>query len=243
MNQISASTNTWPQLKIANGTIEALKWLALVLMLGDHINKYILNDSVVWLYDAGRVAMPLFVFVLAYNLARPGALERGVYRRTLIRLAVFGLLASPAFLALGGLQHGWWPLNILFTLLVLTGVLRLLEAGTGAGYLCAALVFVLGGSLVEFWWPAIAFGVGIWLYCKKPSIAPLLLAATACAALGYINCNQWALSALLVLTAAPCIKISCPRVRWFFYAFYPAHLSIIWLARIPMRQAGYLFFT
>jgi len=116
MNQIAARIASWPRPEIANGTIEALKWLALVLMIGDHINKYLLNDTVAWLYDAGRLTMPLFVFVLAYNLARPGALESGAYRRTMIRLAVFGALASPAFLALGGLVNGWWPLNILFTL-------------------------------------------------------------------------------------------------------------------------------
>ncbi|WP_240476522.1 hypothetical protein [Marinobacterium rhizophilum] len=43
--------------------------------------------------------------VLAYNLARPGQLERGTYPRTIIRLAVFGVLASAPFIALGDLLH------------------------------------------------------------------------------------------------------------------------------------------
>ncbi|MEX5694976.1 TraX family protein, partial [Pseudomonas syringae] len=77
-------------------------------------------------------------------------LESGAYCRAMIRLAVFGALASPAFLALGGLVNGWWPLNILFTLFVLTAALRLLEMGRLQGYLAAGLVFALGGSLVEF---------------------------------------------------------------------------------------------
>lgn len=243
MNQIAACTTTWPRPQIANGTIEALKWLALVLMIGDHINKYLLNETVAWLYDAGRLAMPLFMFVLAYNLARPGALESGAYRRTMIRLAVFGALASPAFLALGGLVNGWWPLNILFTLFVLTATLRLLEIGRLQGYLAAGLVFVLGGSLTEFCWPALAFGVAIWTYTKQSSVPALILGFVSCAALGYINGNQWALAAIPVLLIAPFIVIPCPRLRWFFYAFYPAHLTLIWLARIPLRQAGYWFFT
>lgn len=243
MNQITARVTSWPRLEISSGTIEALKWLALVLMIGDHINKYLLNDTLPWLYDAGRLAMPLFMFVLAYNLARPGALESGVYRRTMIRLAVFGALASPAFLALGGLTYNWWPLNILFTLFVLTATLRLVEIGSLKGYLAAGMVFAIGGSLVEFWWPALAFGIAIWIYTKQPSVAALILAFASCAALGYINGNQWALASILILLVAPFLALPCPRLRWFFYAFYPVHLTLIWLARIPLSQAGYLFFT
>lgn len=86
-----------PRLAIPNGTVEALKWLALLLMTGDHINKYLFNGTMPLLFNAGRLALPLFAFVLAYNLARPGTLERGVYVRAMKRLALFGLLATPSF--------------------------------------------------------------------------------------------------------------------------------------------------
>ncbi|MEO9227811.1 MAG: TraX family protein [Devosia sp.] len=33
-----------------------------------------------------------------------------------------------------------------------------------------------------------------------------------------------------------------PRLRWAFYAYYPLHLTALWLIRIPMAKAGYLFF-
>ncbi|MDP5168595.1 TraX family protein [Pseudomonas syringae] len=243
MNRIAIDAYFWPRLVVSDGTIEAIKWLALVLMIGDHVNKYLLNDTVAWLYDAGRVAMPLFMFVLAYNLARPGAVERGAYRRTMIRLAISGTLATPAFIALGGLVNGWWPLNIMATLLVLTATLRLLEIGTLPGYLAATVVFVLGGSTVEFWWPAICLGVAIWSYTKQPSPPALILSLVACAALAFINGNHWALASLPIMLAAPFVHLRVKRVRWFFYGFYPAHLALIWLIRIPLRQAGYLFFT
>ena len=77
------------------------------------------------------------VFVLAYNLVRPGTFERGAYPRTMKRLALFGAVASVPFIALGGLFAGWWPLNVLFTLLVITATLYLVERG-GAGNLIAA---------------------------------------------------------------------------------------------------------
>jgi hypothetical protein len=243
MYPIAARATSWPHLEISNGTIETVKWLALVLMIGDHINKYLFNGTLTWLYNAGRLTMPLFMFVLAYNLARPKSLARGAYRRTMIRLAIFGALASPAFMALGGLVDSWWPLNILFTLFVLTATLYLLELGNLKGYLSAGLVFVLGGSMVEFWWPAVAFGIAIWSYTKQPSGPALILAVISCGALGYINGNQWALASLLILAGTPVVNFRCVRNRWFFYAFYPVHLTMIWLARIPLSHAGYLFFT
>lgn len=232
-----------PVLELKDGTLEFLKWLALALMIGDHINKYLLNDTVTWMFDAGRAAMPLFVFVLAYNLARPAASERGVYGRTLARLLIFGALATPAFIALGGLGGGWWPLNILFTLAALTGILACLEQKSQRSHLAAIFLFVVAGSLVEFWWPAIAFGIAVWSYKRQPSIATAALAFVALASLHQINGNSWAMVAIVPIMLSRLVDIKIPRVRWFFYAFYPAHLSLIWLARIPLREAGYLFFT
>jgi TraX protein. len=55
---------------------EAIKWIALVLMLGDHVNKYLFNESLPFLYEAGRTVMPMFCVVLAYNLARPDTLAK-----------------------------------------------------------------------------------------------------------------------------------------------------------------------
>lgn len=160
-------------LRIPDGTVEALKWLALVLMTGDHVNKYLFNATLPVLFEAGRVALPLFVFVLAYNLARPGTLERGVYGRTMSRLAMFGALASVPFVALGGLYAGWWPLNVMFTLLVVTATAYLVERGGKLHLAAAGVVFLVGGSSVEYWWPAVAFGLAVWSYTRRPSWAEI----------------------------------------------------------------------
>src|ERR1035437_4304359 len=107
-----------PRLALTDGTIEALKWLPLVLMTFDHINKHLLHEAVPAIFDAGRLAFPLFGFILAFNLARPGTLAREGYSRVLKRLAIFGAIASIPFIALGGLAWDWWPLNIMVTLFV-----------------------------------------------------------------------------------------------------------------------------
>ena len=157
------------------------------------------------------------VFVLAYNLARPGTFERGAYPRTMKRLALFGAVASVPFIALGGLFAGWWPLNVLFTLLV-------------------------GGSSVEYWWPAAILGLAVWSYCKRPTWSAAVIALLALASLWFINRNLWALAAVPLLLVASRLDLPMPRLRWAFYAYYPLHLAALWLIRIPMSKAGYLFF-
>jgi len=218
-----------PRIVVSDGTLEAIKWLALVLMVADHTNKYLLHDASHLLFNGGRIAMPLFVFVLAYNLARPDAYKRGVISRTMKRLALFGLLATPPFIALGGLLAGWWPLNILFALLSMTAIIYFLEQQTISGTLIACAVFIVGGSSVEFWWPVLAFGIALWWYCKTPHIAPLMIALVALLLLRIINGNYWAFSALPILIASTALKIPAPRYQLLFYYFYPLHLTLLWL--------------
>ena len=237
---VKRSMRDLPQLILSDGTVEALKWLALILMTGDHLNKYLFNGTLPVLFETGRLALPLFVCVLAYNLARPYALACGIYRRTMIRLAVFGGLATPLFIALGGSWfRGFWPLNVMFTLLVFTATACLVEQGK---FWSAGLVFLIGGGLGEFLWPAILFGLAIWSYSRQPSVRAAGIAFITCTSFWFINHNMWALAALPILLLATQFNFRVPRLRLFCYGYYPLHLAFLLLIRIPMTKAGYLFF-
>jgi len=230
---IRVPVSTAPALLLSSGTLEALKWLALLLMTLDHVNKYLLHASVPELFAAGRLALPLFGFVLGYNLARPGALASGGYLRTARRLAVFGSIATIPFIALGGLGWGWWPLNIMATLLVATLCAWLIEVGGPVRLAAAAAVFIVGGALVEFWWPGLAACLLAWAYCRRPSWVTLALWVGALASLYVINGNLWALAAAPLIFAAGQVKLTVPRGRLGFYVYYPAHLAVLWvLARL-----------
>jgi TraX protein len=219
-------------LRVADGTIEALKWLAVALMAIDHANKYLADGKMVWAFTAGRVCLPLFCFVLAYNLTRAGVLEGAGFTRVMKRTFGVGVLATPAFIALGGLLFYWWPLNIMFTLCVATLMLMFVARGGMGNYLLAALVFLLGGALVEFWWLGLALCLASWRYCKAPGVMSFVLLFTATASLYFINRNGWALAALPIILVAPFVAIHCPRVRFGFYIFYPLHLALLWGARL-----------
>lgn len=222
-----------PAFQLDAAGVGFLKWLALLLMLGDHVNKYLLAGSQVWMYNLGRISMPLFIFVLGYNLARYGNSQPDVYRSTAFRLFGFGVLAMPAYAALGAifgvLAGGWWPLNMMFTLLAAVVVAWLLDKGGRWPTIGACLVFVWGGALGEYWWPAVAACLYVWAYFRKPGVGYLLGFVVCLAVLQLINGNAWALCAVPLIAAARAWRWPLPRVKWFFYAFYPAHLSAIWL--------------
>ena len=228
-SQVRRRASAAPVLTLSSGTLEALKWFALILMTFDHVNKHLLHASVPELFAAGRLAMPLFGFVLGYNLARPDALADGAFKRTATRLAVFGSAACIPFIALGGLGWGWWPFNVMATLLVATLCAWLIEVGGWARIALACLLFILGGAVVEFWWPGLAACLLAWTYCRRPSWVTLAMWVGALASLYVINRNLWAIAALPLTFVAGQVNIKVPRSRLGFYVYYPAHLAVLWV--------------
>lgn len=220
--------------RLADGTLEALKWLALALMLLDHVNTFLYGRTLPGAYQAGRWVAPVFGFVLAYNLARPGALAAGVHLRVMRRLALFGLLATPPFMALVGNP---WPLNILFLLLAATGTIYGLERGGPAGLAIAGAFFVVGGLLAEYFYPGVAMVVTAWAWCREPNARHLVAWTVAVASLWLLNLNFWALAALPTILLLRHVDLRVPRVRWVFYAFYPAHLAVLWWLRDGPKAA------
>ena len=221
---------TWPRVELSDGAVEAMKWLGLILMTADHAKKYGLMPAIPGVYEAGRVAFPLFGIVLAYNLARAKSHDHAVYVRVLTRLLAYGAIASIPFIALGGLGFGWWPLNSMGTLAVSVGVMYLIESRPPFWKTKAATVFLLGGAMVEFWWPGVALCVGAWLYIKQPTWRALLLWVAGTAGLTVINGNWWACASFVVLAAVVCgVTIEIPRASRWFYLYYPAHLAVFLL--------------
>ena len=226
----TTSERRWrpPPVRVHDGSLEAIKLLAVAFMTIDHVNKYALHETQHLMFAVGRLAMPLFVLVLAFNLARPGAGRSGTFGRTLTRLMGSALVATPAYSAQGHLPGGWWPLNILFALSAFTAVISLLEIRTNASRLGAVVGFLAAGAVVEFWWPAIALGLAAWWYFKTPSWAALGCIVVSLGVVGLINGNQWAFAALPVWLIASKSSTFLPRMRAFYYVYYPVHLWALW---------------
>lgn len=220
-------------LKPNDNLLEWMKWFALVLMTADHINKYIFAEKYTAVFYAGRLVMPLFAFVLAYNLSRPGAMEAGAYQRTMKRLALFGLVATPAYIESGFVINNWYPLNIMFMLLVGVAVAYCLEVGGRVHMMAALTIFLIGGAITEFWF----FGVAVFLTSKKyvsdPSDRNFFWLLMAVGSLYIVNGNFWALGAIALILLAIVFshkRINLPKItrsRKLFYVYYPAHITLL----------------
>jgi hypothetical protein len=222
--QVHSQDVSKPGLHIADGTLEALKWLALLLMVLDHGNKWIFDATVPYVYEAGRLSAPVFAFVLAYNLTRSETLDTRLHLRTARRLALFGVLATPAFIAL---NDSWWPLNIMFTLLAGVGIVYGLARGTAPWIAFAGVVFGFSGAVAEYFYPGLLMFVAAWAYCRRDSVLTLAAWGLTVAAMTFINGNWWATLSVPLLLAAQHVDLQVPRMRLLFYVAYPVHLIAI----------------
>lgn len=225
-----AQLNHLPPLVISNGSMEAIKWLALISMTLDHANRFLFQGEVYSFYCIGRIAMPLFAMIFAYNLSRPDAFSRGLYPEVIKRLLIFGLLATPAYMAMRHLPQ-CWPLNILFSLAIATTILYLYQKGGIESYLLALILLFFGGSFVEYNWAGLFLCLFAWWYFKTNTFVALLAFLASYWFLDNLNGNAWALLSLPLIIAASLVDLRIKRIRHFFYFYYPIHLSLLYLLR------------
>lgn len=214
--------------RLTDAGLVNLKWIALAAMTLDHLNKYGFQGALPFAFELGRMALPIFAIVLGCNLARPQALAQGIYARTARRLLIAALIAQIPFFAVGGTIVWAWPLNVLFTLWVGCQIVWTLDRGGRFARIRAVVHFVLGGALVEFWWPAIALVIGAWLWGRGKPVGAVSAAVFGFAGLQLINGTAWAWLSIPLVAAIGRLPFASPRCSRFFYVFYPAHLLALW---------------
>lgn len=195
-----------------------MKWIALVLMTGDHVNTILFDRSLPYLYEIARVCFPIFAAVLAYNMVRPHAdIARG-----LTRLLTFAVIAQP-FHALA--YGSFWPLNVLFTL-----ALGIMVASRRFPLLLSLPLAAFAGAFVDYQWFGIALVYACFrLFDSKPKGRGVAAAFVflALASLIAINGNLWAFAAVPLVYLVAILKPTVPRLKWAFYAYYPAHFAVL----------------
>lgn len=227
--------NRWPAMQpLASGTLELIKWLAVCLMTVDHINLHLLGAKYPVMYAMGRTAFPLFVFVLAYNLAQAPARNSGAALRVLERLLPVAVLSSLPYMELNLATYGWRPLNVLFTLAAGTAVVALLEESTRRRQILAVLLFTASGALVDYGWIGIGLFICCWQLVRSPNYFWTVSSAIFVLLLGDLNGNQWALAALPIMILAFIFRLNIPRIKNALYYYYPIHLCAIAALKISI---------
>lgn len=212
--------------KLTSGQQEALKWLAITTMVIDHINGLLFHYGEPALLWIGRLAFPLFAFLIAYNL-----IVRSVKpTRYLYPLIFFAICTQP----ITYLVWNVWRGNIFMTLAL--GVLFVGLQRMAAKRMPVWLSYLFIAVFITF--PAWHVDYGVYGVFLIPVIVfflehprPLLLVGTS---FYLLSVNTFAPYSVVPLLLIPIIyaltRLEIPLRRtnpWFFYLFYPVHLLVL----------------
>ncbi len=196
---------------------EILKWLAVLLMTGDHVAKLLYGGYVPVVSELGRIAFPVFALVMAYNLAQPGA----DVAKSVKRLALWGCIAQPVYAWAFGMML---PVNVLLSFALAAACV--LCAQNRRGWLLVVLAIPMP-LLVDYQWAGITLVLTWWwLFSTKRVDIHFWLGAAAFVPLCFYNGNAWALLALPLMAAGQ-LELHVPRTRWAFYGYYVAHIGLL----------------
>ncbi|HZJ09653.1 MAG TPA: TraX family protein [Trueperaceae bacterium] len=214
-------------LRLSSGQQEAVRWIAIGTMVVDHIGAVLMTpDEALPLRAIGRVAWPLFAFLLAYNVA-VREVDPVRYLRPLL---FWGALAQlPHYLAFDR-----FVISILGTLFLAAAALSLLahrerlEQRSPLLVPGLLVVILLGSTQVEYGPVGVGLVLAFWWALREG--APLgWLAAVLATALANQPWPIWpfALIALPLPFVAAKLPLSLPRSGRLPWLFYPAHLALL----------------
>ena len=221
-----------------------LKYIAIVSMLADHVNKAVILPrltfaSSAWLtglssvFSAfGRFAFPVFFFMLVEGFYHTK--NRRNYLRNLLIFAFVSELPFDLFLWGSGVQNYWRGQNIYFTLALALIVIWLVDWARERpkyGLLLALLISCVGCGIA--WVGKVDYGAnGVLIPLVFYLLRPQRLAATC---LGYLAVyrSYWALPSFGLLNLYNGQRGK--QWKWLNYWFYPAHLFLLGLIRIVSK--------
>lgn len=216
---------------------EALKLLACAIMLLDHVGATLLPGQF-WLRCVGRLAFPIFCFLISEGLHYTRSPER-----YLGRLAIGAVLSQIPFeMALFGsltLRHT----SVMLTLLLGAGMVLAVRNVKSPLRWLLPILFMLAAELLntDYGGAGVAM-VGLFAVTRGRKCAWLfrLVGLTAlCAIIGgpgiyagpvFLTVELLAVPALIPIACYHGKKLSSAKwLQWAFYLFYPVHLTVLWL--------------
>ena len=211
-----------------------LKLLAAATMLVDHLG-FTLFPFALWMRCVGRLAFPIFCFLIAEGCARTH--DR---KRYAARLLGFAVLSEPAFdLMCDGV---WFTLdyqNVLWTLLLGALVCWAVEWASAGGALWQRLpaeAAIAVGFLLAQWLNTDYGGWGVLLvilfYLTREVRGKWAIQLVGLGLFCWF-CTPWRIELLGILAMVPICLYNGERgfsnraVQYGFYAFYPAHILLL----------------
>lgn len=224
-------------IKILPGQIEALKYIAIILMFFDHLDT-IFFDYVSFFKLIGRVVYPLFVFIMVYNFIH-NTKDKKQY---ILRLLIFAIISEPIHYFAFNDYYTQATLNIMFTLCI--GMIGL-SIFSISSFKIKTLVFLIYAIFIYLSYKILCysfFGVLVifttYFYLNKSTYLNLFFLSLSIWTLNIlwdVKLSLFALLSLVIIYLISKIDINIPRVnKYVFYIFYPFHMLILKLFKILM---------
>lgn len=214
-----------------NRGVEAVKWLAFVLMVLDHATIFLTDERPGWAYLLGRLVFPLFVMALGHGLSKAGRLA---FDASAGRLLVWACVAQVPFaMLIPGVV-----LNVLFTFWAGVTLYALVAFRQfSALRVLLALGAILATHAVEFGPIGVALVVTAIGHARAEDVVERRVWLGgfwgALTLLHAVNGVPVAMLAPLVYWAV--VKwVEVPRWRHGFYYLYPAQFAAIVAARAAL---------
>ena len=199
-----------------------LKCIAIVSMALDHTGA-VLYPSQIWLRCLGRIAFPIFCFLIV-----EGFFHTHDVRRYMGRLGVFALISEiPYDLAFRGVPLGFAHQNVFFTLLIGIGMVVLLERNRE--WPVKAVILLLAMWLAVLIRSDYNFRGVLLIFVFYIFHESRWLAVTAGGFWNFLY--QGVIQKYGVLSVLPLALYNGERgrkMKYFFYIFYPAHLLLLY---------------
>lgn len=199
-----------------------LKCIAIVSMALDHTGA-VLYPSQIWLRCLGRIAFPIFCFLIV-----EGFFHTHDVRRYMGRLGVFALISEiPYDLAFRGVPLEYAHQNVFFTLLIGIGMMVLLERNRE--WPVKAVILLLAMWLAVLIRSDYNFRGVLLIFVFYIFHESRWLAVTAGGFWNFLY--QGVTQKYGVLSVLPLALYNGERgrkMKYFFYIFYPAHLLLLY---------------
>lgn len=199
-----------------------LKCIAIVSMALDHTGA-VLYPSQIWLRCLGRIAFPIFCFLIV-----EGFFHTHDVRRYMGRLGVFALISEiPYDLAFRGVPLEYAHQNVFFTLLIGIGMVVLLERNRE--WPVKAVILLLAMWLAVLIRSDYNFRGVLLIFVFYIFHESRWLAVTAGGFWNFLY--QGVIQKYGVLSVLPLARYNGERgrkMKYFFYIFYPAHLLLLY---------------
>lgn len=199
-----------------------LKCIAILSMALDHTGA-VLFPQEIWLRCAGRLAFPIFCFLIVEGFVH----THDVYRY-MARLGVFALISEiPYDLAFRGVCLEFAYQNVFFTLLIGIVMMKLLSVTRLWPEKAAILILAMWLAVVlrtDYNFRGILLIFMLYVFRKQK-----FLAAAAGGLWNFLYTGT--VQRYGVFSAVPMLLYNGKpgrRMKYFFYIFYPAHLLILY---------------